>query len=85
MTSTGVVITTPKGSNKSQKEPTPSPPKDVKVPVVVDPEAALKQKEKKLEEQLRAKHCRPLLRLFKMMSTDGFKADFAEGNEDELN
>ena len=37
-----------------------------------------KRKERRLEEQLRSRHCRPLLKLFKMMGTDAFMAEFNE-------
>ncbi len=29
-------------------------------------------------------HCRPLLRLFKMMSTEAFKLNYKEGSSDEV-
>ena len=35
-----------------------------------------KRKERQLEEQLRIRYCRPLLKLFKFMSTDSFTANF---------
>lgn len=48
-------------------------------------EEARKKKEHMLEEQLRGRNCRPLMKLFKMMSTDAFKAVFAEEDSAQLN
>ena len=44
-----------------------------------------KQKEKQFEKELRARHSRPLLKLYKMMSTEQFQADYsAQGQHKEL-
>ena len=37
---------------------------------------AFRNKEKALETQLRKQHCRPLLKLVKMLSTDALQASF---------
>ena len=38
----------------------------------------LKQKEQQLEQYLRSRHCRPLLKLFKLVSTDAFQVQFGD-------
>ena len=41
-----------------------------------------KMKERQLEEQLRGRHCRPLIKLFKIMQTPQFNAEFADDSSE---
>ena len=65
---------TPKGIVKS----IPSSPTKVLQTREQELQMEKKRKERQLEEQLRKRYCRPLLKLFKIMSTDAFKASFAD-------
>ena len=72
LTPTGVVANQSPVKHNNLKEP-------------MEKAMLFKLKEKQLEERLRGQHCRPLLKLFKMMSTGAFQAEFGPGQEEELN
>jgi len=52
------------------------------VTMVPSPKPKPVNREKLLEEKLRAMHCRPILKLFKIMSQDVFRAEIGDGDAD---
>ena len=46
--------------------------------------AILKGKSKELERQLKAKHCRPLIKLFKMLSSEAFSDKVGDSGEEAV-
>lgn len=46
--------------------------------------AILKGKSKELERQLKAKHCRPLIKLFKMLSSESFSEKVGDSEEEAV-
>ena len=54
------------------------------VTMVPSPKPKPVTREKLLEEKLRAMHCRPILKLFKIMSQEVFRAEIGDGDADQL-